>query len=66
MEYDIDPASLRDARINEVHVESDKRLLLHLRDGRAVAITATHINPPDSAWAGPDSDAHLTYELVNP
>lgn len=34
----INPSELKDARINEVIVESDSRVLLHLRDGRAIAI----------------------------
>jgi hypothetical protein len=61
----INPRDLKDSRINEAIVESDSRLLLHLRDGRAVAITATDENAPDGAW-GSDYGARLNYELVNP
>ena len=58
MEYDIDPKSLKDARINEVFVESESRILLHLRDGRAVAIES---GPTDF-----DGGTDLSFELVNP
>lgn len=61
MEYEVNPRDLKDSRINEVFVESDSRLLLHLRDGRAVAITAT--SAEDRILTG---NERLTYELVNP
>lgn len=37
----MDPKELRDAYITDVFQESPTRLLLHLKDGRAVALTAS-------------------------
>ena len=60
----MDPRELKDTRINEVVKESPSRILLHLRDGRAVAIVATDENAPDGAW-GSDYGARLHLEHVN-
>ena len=54
----MDPKELKDARINDVFVESDSRILLHLKDGRAVAIEAA--SPTDKL------DTRLRCGVVNP
>ena len=54
----INPRELRDARINDVFVESDSRILLHLRDGRAVAISAIA--------TGYDGETEIQLEHTNP
>lgn len=64
--FQLDPTTLKDSRITEVIEESDSRLLLHLRDGRAVAITA-HVSFPHGDGGGyAEAEIFLDYELVNP
>lgn len=54
----MDPRELKDAKIVDVIVESDARVLLHLRDGRAVAFAS---EPTDY-----DGGTAITLEHVNP